>query len=127
MIAIAAVKGKDYREWAAEDGMSGGEICLSAADSSRCIGRIWYRVEKESGQAELLLLAAQEEVIREGLVRAALNAAELAGAQTAVCRRPEMTPLLERLGFLREKEGWSVSIPAFFSRTCRSEKQQNMG
>ena len=127
MIAIAAVKGKSYMELAAEDGMSGGEICLAASDNTSCLGRIWYSMREENRQAELLLLVAQEEVLREGLLRAALNAAELAGAQTAVCRCPEMVPLLERLGFLREKEGWSVSIPAFFSRTCRNEKQQNMG
>ena len=120
MIAIAAAEGQLYTELTARDRMPEGAVCLTATEKENVIGRIWYVVTEK--HAELLFLSEGEEVLREGLVRAALNAAELAGAREALCHCADMAPLLERLKFLRGEEGWSVSIGEFFSRPCRGHQ-----
>ena len=122
MIAIAAAEGALYRQLADEDAAPPNASCLVATEGGRVTGRVWYLVARS--HVELLLVQAQEELLQEGLLRAALNAAELNGAEEACCRCQELAPLLHRLGFLQGTDCWSVSLKEFFSRGCPGHKNK---
>ena len=97
---------------------SGRAMVLTDAGSAK--GSILYRLE---GQAvRLLTLSCTDPVDAEGLIRAALNAAQREGARTGFCAGGEWEVWAERLGFLPEKEGFAVSLSEFFARKCCQER-----
>ncbi len=80
------------------------------------LGYVLYTVERDT--MELLLLYSAEEPLEELLVRASLNDAVNALATDAVCRNTMHFELLERLGFVRTNDGFTIFIPDFFMRPC---------
>ncbi|MCI9415412.1 MAG: hypothetical protein HFJ79_09605 [Clostridiales bacterium] len=103
----------------------GAHTGLSAENARGMV--LWEKGERKgytlyafSGQAvELLSLSAPDETMGEGLLRAALNAALLAGLDRAVCRTPALAPALRRLGFQETPNCLSVELREFFNRKCR--------
>ncbi len=96
-----------------------GASCLEYRDGGRMCGAVCWRMEGEEG-ARLLSLEAETPLAAEALVRAALNAAELRGARTARSSAPEIAPLLDTLGFVRNGGGYEVDLREFFNRPCSS-------
>lgn len=115
MITITPASPAEQTAALQREGMPEGE-CLILRDGTQPAGYALYIVEEKN--LELLAVRAADGLFLEGLVRAALHAGELAGASTAVGGSPDMAAFLERLGFRREGETLSVSIPEFFSRPC---------
>ena len=67
----------------------------------------------------LLTVDAPDDVLAEGLVRAALNAGRERGCVWAACKNAALFPLLDRLAFEQTADGRAADIPAFFARGCR--------
>ena len=54
----------------------------------------------------------------DALVRAALNAADLAGAREMVCQVPTLYPTLSAVGFVKSDKGMGIQIREFFNHPC---------
>lgn len=114
MIAILPAGEAERAARAAEAGIpdSAGGVCLTASDGTECLGFVFYRLSggKDGGKrAELFSLRASDPRLADGLLRAALNAALDAGAQTAVCGESGMFPFLQPLGFRPSGESGGTS------------------
>lgn len=79
-------------------------------------GYVLYRVERDT--VFLFRVRCEHLELQEWLVRAALNAGVNRLATDAVCAEPELFDLMERLGFTREGDKYTLFIPAFFNRPC---------
>lgn len=66
----------------------------------------------------LLSVDAPDDVLAEGLVRAALNAGRERCIARAVCSEPTLFSLLDKLRFQVTENGRAVDIAAFFARGC---------
>ena len=89
-------------------------------DRKEPAGHVLYRSGVPA--AELLFVQAEDETLREGLLRAALNAAMLEGAEEAVCLNAVLAPDLQRMGFEQNEEGWRVGLREFFNKKCRQKE-----
>ena len=72
-------------------------IAMTAVENEKIVGFVLYKVEG----ALVILLDAQAEdmVLLDGLVRAALSDALMMGVKDASSKNPALFPVLERLGF----------------------------
>ena len=75
-----------------------GAACLVAVNRTRLCGYAVYRLTEHT--AELLAAEADDSLLADGLIRAALHAAREKGAVTACCRQPALYPVLGALGFV---------------------------
>ena len=89
---------------------------LVMRDGTTEIGYILYRVT--GTECVLLRGQAPDEVLLEGLVRAALNAALSNGAETALCGEESLFPLLSRLRFVKTDNCFRILIREFFNHSC---------
>lgn len=78
-----------------------GAACLVAKNRDRLCGYAAYRLTEHT--AELLAAEADDSLLADGLIRAALHAVREQGAVTACCRQPNLYPLLGALGFAPEQ------------------------
>ena len=67
----------------------------------------------------ILSVEAPDELLKEGMIRALLNAGRMREISTAVCGNEALYPLLRRLEFTPCQEGMQVDIPAFFFKGCK--------
>ncbi len=98
---------------------AGVSLPVRAMNMSRAgdeLGYVLYTIDRDT--VEILYLYSAEKALEELLVRAALNDAVNALAITAMCRNTAHFPLLERLGFTKENEAYTIFIPDFFMRPC---------
>jgi len=98
---------------------AGISLPVCAMDMSREgveLGYVLYTIDSDT--IEIVALYSEEAPLEELLVRAALNSGVNALAITAVCRNTAHFELLERLGFVRENEAYTIFIPDFFMRPC---------
>ncbi len=98
---------------------AGISLPVCAMDMSREgveLGYVLYTIDRDT--IEIVALYSEEAPLEELLVRAALNSGVNALAITAVCRNTAHFELLERLGFVRENEAYTIFIPDFFMRPC---------
>lgn len=117
MIAIREAGEAEAARLTAAAGITHPVVCLVLEDGGRICGQAFYR---RTGEAmELLAVTAPGPAETEGLIRAALHAAQGAGARVACSGTAALFPLLERLGFHSEDRGMTVDIGAFFARPCR--------
>ena len=116
MLAIVAADDAALHNLCAQAGVKEPVSALVMRDGEARIGHILYRVT--GTECVLLCGQAPEPVLMEGLVRAALNAALSAGAETAVCREESLFPLLSRLRFVKTDNCFRVLIREFFNHSC---------
>lgn len=117
MIVIRPAVEDEAARLAAQAGIAGDPLCLVLEDGGQRRGQAFYRRAGET--MELLAVAAPGAAETEGLVRAALHAAEGAGARVAHCGYAPLFALLRTLGFRPEGEGMTAEIAAIFARGCR--------
>ena len=70
-------------------------------------------------RVELLSVHTDMPLMAEGLIRAVLNAGDCRGATQGFCRDEGLAPLLRRLEFEPDEEGYAVSLQQFFRGDCR--------
>lgn len=114
MIAILPADEAERAARAAEAGIPdpAGGVCLTASDGTECLGFVFYRLsggKNGEKRAELFSLRVSDPRLADGLLRAALNAALDAGAQTALCGESGMFSFLEPLGFRPSGESGGTS------------------
>lgn len=123
MITIKEADAATYEKWRAYKEFPQKARGLIVQDGNRQAGYIWY--ETLGKQLRLLCLEAPDQLLAEGLVRAALHYADCHGVEDAVCGLTDWRPLWEHLGFIvngeRGGEEWQVSIREFFSRPCQGK------
>lgn len=83
-------------------------------------GYALFRMEGDA--VEVLNVETDEPLMKDGLVRSVLNAGDVRGAVTGICRAEELAPILQRLEFVRKDGVWSLSIEAFFRAGCSSDR-----
>ena len=70
---------------------------------------------------EILHVQSQEPLMVEGLIRSVLNTGDCRGAVRGLCRVQVLQPVLKRLEFAPDEDGWTVSIDAFFHGDCHCQ------
>jgi hypothetical protein len=85
-------------------------------DGGRECGQVVFRTEGPG--AQLLQATGESALILDALVRAALNAADLAGAREMVCQVPALYPALSAVGFVKSDKGMGIQIREFFNHPC---------
>lgn len=117
MLAIAAV---DRREadalWPAAAGLPAAARILAAREGQRTTG--WVALTVRDHAAAVVALEAEDTVLGEGLLRAALNEAQRAGAREASVSADVCGDLPARLGLERQGDMWTGEIAAVFARRC---------
>lgn len=74
----------------------------------------------EYGDAlRILSVEAPDDLLKEGMIRALLNAGRMREIPTAVCGNEALFPLLRRLEFVPCDEGMRVDIAEFFFKGCK--------
>ena len=116
MLEILPVEESKAVLLATREGVSLPVSAYVMTDKGEDLGYLLYRVERDT--ITLLVIRCVEPMLSEGLIRAALNAGVNRNAITAVCRQPDVFPLLESLGFEKEGDGYTIFIPDFFLRPC---------
>ncbi len=118
MITVAPAAEEDRRAAYAAAGLDEiqGQM-LELRDAGRVAGICLYRLTGRT--AELLDGWADAPVLLDGLIRAALHAAQRQGAVDAFCQKEELYPTLDSLDFVKSDKGRWILIEEFFSRPCR--------
>lgn len=122
MVTIVEAGEEEKKAWCRRHGLPEDSRALSAVCGGKAAGYVLYALGE--GRVTLLWAEADDRVLQEALVRAAMNAGYNAGAAEAVGVQPpeELRTLLETLRFAREEDGtWRVSLAEFFSRSCRGQ------
>ncbi len=96
-----------------ESGLAAPAEALVMLEGDTCIGHVLFRAEGEA--IRLLGLRAEEEPLREALLRAALNLGQARGLTDAVCDLTALAPMLLRLGFGENDKEWRICIREFFN------------
>ena len=91
--------------------------CMVMTDGDVPAGYVIYRLQNTA--VRLLAVHAEEEILKDALVRAAMNASMTQGAESAVCSTKTMEKLMGRLQFTKTDKEWKVSLHEFFCRSCR--------
>lgn len=115
MVTIVEASEEQRDIWCSRNELPVDCRALIAVCGDEPVGYILYRLEQKTVQ--LLFMQAEDPVLREALVRAAMNAGQNAGAAEAV-GTPGLCALWQRLRFTRRDEDWHVDLDEFFSRSC---------
>ena len=91
-------------------------VCLVYRDGGTVRGQVVFRAE--GTEAELLQAEGEAPLIVDALVRAALNAADLAGAREMVCRMAALYPVMSAVVFVKTAKGMGIQIREFFNHPC---------
>lgn len=117
MLTIGPADEDRRRALADEYGVPAAQVMLARA-SGREEGGGVYMI---SGDLCLLGLWADDSSVRDGLLRAILNAGRLAGARRAFCRAEPLAAFLKSEGFSPSAEGMAVNLADFFARPCHGD------
>lgn len=116
MLAIVAADEEALHRLCVQNNIEPPVSGLVMRDGVTEIGYILYRVT--GTECVLLRGQAPDEMLLEGLVRAALNAALSNGAETASCGEEALFPLLSRLRFVKTDNCFRILIREFFNHSC---------
>jgi hypothetical protein len=117
MIAIVQADKDSCEKFCQRENIAPAADCMVLTDGDVQAGYVIYRLQDTAVQ--LLAVQAEEETLKDALVRAAMNAAMKQGAECAVCRTETMANLMGRLHFEKTDTEWKVSLHEFFCRSCR--------
>ncbi len=117
MLEIHPADAVKTAEFVQAEGQPEGTAALRMTDGDREIGYVLYRMDRDT----LYMTAArcEEPDLYEWLLRAAMNAGVNRNAITAVCEIRDWFSMVERFGFEKEGERYTVFIPDFFTRPCQ--------
>lgn len=101
-------------------GQSGS--CLSMTENGEWKGFCLYT--EADDRLTVHTLETDDELLAEGLLRAALNIARNRELPIAVCEDTRFPELLRRLGFVESADGACVDTVAFFRPCCGCRKEQ---
>ncbi len=116
MVEVHPADKAKTEELAKRAGVTDAVRAMNMSRAGEELGYVLYTIDRDT--IEIVALYSVEEPLEELLVRAALNDAVNALAITAVCRNTAHFALLERLGFVKEREAYTIFIPDFFMRPC---------
>ncbi len=116
MVEVHPADKAKTEELAKRAGVTAAVCAMNMSRAGEELGYVLYTIDRDT--IEIVSLYSAEEPLEELLIRAALNAGVNALAITAVCRNTAHFRLLERLGFVKENEAYSIFIPDFFMRPC---------
>ncbi len=121
MVTIVPAGKEEKNDWCRQHGLPADCLALIAECAGRPVGYVLYALG--GGRVTLLWAEADDRVLLEALVRAAMNAGYNAGAAEAAAVRPpeELCTLLTALRFTRQDGIWQVSLDEFFSRPCHGQ------
>ena len=117
MLAIAAVDRQEADAlWPAAAGLPAAARVLTAREGARTTG--WAALTVQGSAAAVVALEAEDAVLGEGLLRAALNEAQRAGARDVSVAAAVCGDLPARLGLTQHGDVWTGEIAAVFARRC---------
>ncbi len=116
MVEVHPVDKIEAERFAERAGVTAPVRAMRMSRGEQELGYVLYRIDRDT--MELVALYSCELALEELLVRAALNDAVNELAITAVCRNAAHFELLQRLGFDKEGEAYTIFIPDFFMRPC---------
>lgn len=93
-----------------------GGNCLSMTENGEWKGFCLYDFADE--KLVIHTLHTEDELLAEGLIRAAVNIARNRQIPVALCTDGRFPAMLERLGFIKEEYRWLVEVEAFFKPCC---------
>ena len=111
MLTIAAVDRSEARTPLPADAQ-----VLAGREGERPVG--WTALTVQGDTVAVVALEAEDAVLGEGLLRAALNEAQRQGAQRAAVADVVCGDLPARLGLTRHGDVWTGEIAAVFARRC---------
>ncbi len=93
-----------------------GGNCLAMTENGEWQGFCLYDFAEET--LVIHTLFTEDELLAEGLVRAALNIARNRQIPTALCTDRRFPAMLKRLEFQEGVDGFRVDVEAFFKPCC---------
>lgn len=90
--------------------------CLAMTENGEWQGFCLYNFTEES--LVIHTLFTEDELLAEGLVRAAVNIAHNRGYSTATCTERRFSAMLKRLEFREDTDGFHVDVETFFKPCC---------
>ena len=90
--------------------------CLSMTEDGEWKGYCLYTIIEN--KIVVHTLSTDEEILAEGLVRAAINIARNREIPTALCTDTQWPKMLHRLGFTETEGGQQVDVTEFFKPCC---------
>ena len=121
MVTIVPAGKEEKNDWCRRHGLPADCLALTAECGGQSVGYVLYALDGD--RVTLLWVEADDRVLCEALVRAAMNAGYNAGAVEATAVRPpeELRTLLAALRFTQQDGIWRVSLDEFFSRSCHGQ------
>ncbi|MDD2362527.1 MAG: hypothetical protein PHH84_06180 [Oscillospiraceae bacterium] len=92
-------------------------FCLNAFDGKQSVGYVIFRLDGR--QVVIISLETEDEVIADGLIRAALNSSREKGAVIAVCRIKTIYSILKKIGFNEDGSNLSAEINEVLTGKCK--------
>ena len=93
-----------------------GGDCLSMTENGEWKGFCLYDINSE--KIVIHTLSTDEDILAEGLVRAAINVARNREIPNAICTDTQWPQMLRRLGFKDTEDGWQMDVADFFKPCC---------
>ena len=114
MLTIVPADEATTRRCCEEAGREGN--CLAMTENGEWKGYCLYTYDEQL--LTIHTLETDEEILAEGLIRAAANIARNRMVFTLLCEDTRYPQLLTALGFLEQPEGLCVDVHVFFKPCC---------